>query len=110
MAESLRRAGYDAHDVRDVGLRGQTDLQIFEYAQAHQYVLISGDLGFSNILSFPLGAHAGIVVMRVPNEIAVTSVISLLIRSLDTLRDDEISGLLIIIEPGKIRIRRPRAH
>ena len=31
-------------------------------------MLISGDLGFSNILSFPPGSHGGIIVTRIPNE------------------------------------------
>ncbi len=67
-APELRRAGYAAADVRDLGLRGQDDSEIFAAAQARHAVLITGDKGFSNTLDFPLGSHAGIVVLRVPSE------------------------------------------
>jgi predicted nuclease of predicted toxin-antitoxin system len=52
-ARVLREAGYDAVDVRDVGLRGKHDQIVFEYAQKEGRILITCDLGFANTLTFP---------------------------------------------------------
>lgn len=103
----LRTAGFDAVDVRDLGLRGHSDDDIFAYAQAHDRVIVTGDLDFANILSLPLGTHAGIVVMRVPNEFSSEQVNQVLLQGLGEVPDAELRGLLIIVELGRVRIRRP---
>ena len=59
-----------AEDVRDVGLRGKPDDDIFKYAAAHDLALLSADLSFGNLQRFPLGTHAGIVIARFPNEVS----------------------------------------
>jgi len=41
----LREAGYAADDVRDVGLRGHSDAEVFAYAQDHTLAVITADLG-----------------------------------------------------------------
>ena len=69
---ALRQAGYGASDVREVGLRGHSDREVFDYAQARGAILVSADKGFANTLAFPLGTHAGLIVVRVPNEPADT--------------------------------------
>ncbi len=108
LAVRLREAGIDATDVRDVGLRGEPDAAIFEFATKHDLSLISGDLGFSNLLHFPLGSHAGILVARIPNEVATAVVNALVVRTVKALSDEEILGNLIIIEPDRIRLRQSR--
>lgn len=103
----LRQAGYQAEDVRDVGLRGHTDEEIFAYAQAHGATLITADKGFTNILQFPPGTHAGIIVLRVPNELPTDEVNRELLRALADVEGENLHGLLIIVEVGRTRIRRP---
>lgn len=44
-ARALRAGGRDAVDVRDVGLRGHTDEEVFDYAQKRNAVPGSGDKG-----------------------------------------------------------------
>src|SRR2546428_11891323 len=69
LARELRAAGIFAEDVRELGLRGKSDDEILNYARAHALALVTADLGFGNILRFPPGSHAGIVVTRFPNEV-----------------------------------------
>ncbi len=102
----LRQAGYWAEDVRDVGLRGHPDADVYAYAQQQNATLISCDKRFSNLLLFPLGTHAGIVVVRIPDEVPVTQMNDELLRALAAFHDDDLAGLLIIIEVGRIRVRR----
>ena len=58
-ARILRDKGYEALDVRDCGLRGKSDDEVFAFAQRSGAVLITGDAGFGNIMHFPAGSHAG---------------------------------------------------
>lgn len=106
-AKALRNVGHVAFDGRDMGLRGKDDEEVFAYAQSHQLTLITADLGFANLLRFPLGTHAGIVVLRVPNEVSPTSLNRVLTAAITSLGDDELSGALLIVELGRLRIRRP---
>ena len=106
-ARVLRSAGHEAEDVRDVGLRGHSDAEVFAYAQAQAAVLISCDKGFTNLLRFPVGSHAGIVVIRIPDETRPAQLNEELLRVLEQLRNEPLAGCLVIVEIGRIRLRRP---
>jgi len=69
--------------------------------------LLTGDLGFANLLAFPLGSHYGIIVARFPNELPPRKINEEIFRGLQGIKDEEIKGSLIILEPGRVRIRRP---
>jgi predicted nuclease of predicted toxin-antitoxin system len=103
----LRRAGHEAEDVRDAGLRGHSDQEVFDYAQAQGAVVITADKDFSNILRFPPGTHSGLIVVRVPDELPTQQVNQELLRALADLAGEELTGLLVIVEVGRVRIRRP---
>jgi len=63
-------------------------------------------MGFGNLLRFPVGSHSGIVVAHFPNEISISELNRQLDLYLDNLEEADFRGSLIIIEPGKMRIRR----
>lgn len=106
LATALRKEGLTAEDVRDVGLRGQDDASVFSHAQSRGFVLMSGDLGFANILTYPLGSHLGIVIARFPNEMPAAHVTLSVVAGLRLLSEDDIRGNLVVITPGRIRLRR----
>lgn len=99
--------GYEAVDVRDIGLRGRDDSEIFVEAQRRGAILVSGDKGFSNTLEFPVGTHAGLVVLRVPSELSPSHRNEELLRALADLQGTSLQGCLVIVEVGRTRIRRP---
>jgi predicted nuclease of predicted toxin-antitoxin system len=107
VAEPLEQLGHRVFDVRDCGLRGASDKEIFAFAQKQGAALLTGDLGFANILTFPLGSHHGIIVSRFPNELPTWRINEEILHGLKSIKDEEIKGNLIIIEPGRVRIRRP---
>lgn len=109
LAPLLRAAGYEVFDVRDVGLRGRPDHDIFLSAQQREAALVSGDRGFANILSYPPGSHGGIVIVHYPNEIPTTVLNRQVLAAFEALGEGEIAGNLVMIEPGRIRIRRTGA-
>lgn len=84
-ARALDQAGYVAVDVRDVGLRGHSDAEVFAYAQANGRTPAIAEEGFANMLGFAPGTHEGIVVLRVPNELTTPQVNRELARSVKEL-------------------------
>ncbi len=104
----LRRAGYEAEDVRDVGLLGADDHRVFAYAQTHHAAIITTDTDFANVLRFAPGTASGIIVMRVPSELLTSSVNAELLRALREIAHEDLRGLLVIVEVGRVRPRRIR--
>jgi len=102
----LKKHGYDIRDIRDHGLRGAKDEEIYKFAQREQAVILTGDRGFGNILRFPLGNHFGIVVAHFPNEMLTMEMNHRLLERFKDLSEEDFKGNLIIVEPRKIRIRR----
>lgn len=105
-ATVLRNHGYEVRDVRDCSLRGASDEEVYKFALNEGAVLVSADIGFGNVLSFPVGNHFDIVVVRFPNEMTAKEVNRQLIGKLKDLIESDFKGNLIVIEPGKVRIRR----
>jgi predicted nuclease of predicted toxin-antitoxin system len=105
-AKVLRDRGYEVLDVRDCGLRGEPDEEVFKFAQEEKAVLLTGDLGFGNLLRFPVGKHSGVVIVHFPNEISASKLNNQITKAFDTLTEKDLDRTLMILEPGKIRIRR----
>jgi predicted nuclease of predicted toxin-antitoxin system len=55
-ADVLRERGHEALDVRDCGLRGKSDDEVFKFAQKEGAIVLTADLGFGNFLHYPLGS------------------------------------------------------
>lgn len=102
----LKKLDYEVYDIRDCGLRGSNDTEIFRFAVAQRAILITGDLGFGNILTYPLKSHFGIVIAHFPNEMSTQEMNRQLINGLQELADKDMLGNLVIIEPGKIRVKK----
>lgn len=101
----LKGLGYEVKDIRDYGLHGAEDDQIYQFAQNNQAVLVTSDMGFGNILHFPIGSHFGIAVIHFPNEVSTKEINRQLVESIKALTEDDFKGNLVIIEPGRVRIR-----
>lgn len=103
-ARVLRDAGFDTVDVRDVGLRGKSDAEVFEYAQRENRLLITCDMGFSNILNFPPPKNHGILVVRVPDSESIDTFNHEILRAVQEVGDNLVHHLAIV-EIGKVRLR-----
>ena len=107
LASFLLERGHSSEHVRDLSLRGSPDRQIFEAAQQRQAVLVTGDTDFGNLLRFPFGSHFGIVVVQFPSVMRARELATQIATTLSALEDVTFKGSLIILEPGRLRIRRP---
>jgi hypothetical protein len=57
-------------------------------------------------VAFPVGTHAGILVVRVPDELPTQTVNHEVLRALQDLESEDLVGLLMIVEVGRTRVRR----
>lgn len=103
----LSQKGHTSQHVIDLGLRGMNDPRVFAAAQEIGATLVSRDTGFGNILQYPPGNHHGIVLIRFPSEMRTQVLIAEIVELLSTVSSSEFAGALFILEPGRIRIRRP---
>jgi predicted nuclease of predicted toxin-antitoxin system len=106
LAPYLRSDGVDATAVRDVGLRSAPDDTVFAHGQTERRTIVSADLGFSNVLRFPLGSHSGVLVVRYPNAVSAQVVNGAVADALRNVTETDIVGALLIVEPGRVRMLR----
>lgn len=102
----MKDLGWKVEDVRDIGLRGKSDKEIIGFAHRSRAVLFSADWGFANIFNFPPEKYYGIVILNFPNEVSTTFIAKETKKSLSKISSTDFKNNLIIIEPGKIRIRK----
>lgn len=107
VATRLRAGGTLAEDVRDIGLRGSSDDAVLAHAVAHGLTLLTADLDFANLLRFPLGSHRGIVTVRLPSQWPAARRTQIIADTARDLPDEVALGCLVILEAGRIRLRRP---
>jgi predicted nuclease of predicted toxin-antitoxin system len=101
----LRRSGHDVATVRDEGLQGSSDDQIFQTCVAEQRTLITLDRDFGHALRFPPKGSAGIVILEMGGAASV-QIIHARLRDFPTLADiHQLNGKLWIVEPGRVRVQ-----
>jgi predicted nuclease of predicted toxin-antitoxin system len=104
VAELLRRAGHDALTVLDENLGGQADRTIGQVIREEKRALITLDLDFADIRSFPPGEYAGLIVLRLEKQ-DKPRVLGVIGRVLPLLGKEQLIGLLWVVDESAVRIR-----
>lgn len=105
LVPELVKVGHAAEHVYDLGMGGAKDPAVFAYAQAQSATIITGDKDFSNMRAYP-PPHAGIVVVEVPDTLPPGARKRIILQQIATLAGQTLANALVIIEPGRVRIRR----
>ena len=96
---SLRREGFDAMRVYDVGLRSRPDTAIFAYARAYHMTIITFDTDYLNQAVFP-PPHAGMIVLRsFPRDTPVNELASAVLKAVAQLVHLDISNHVYRLYP-----------
>jgi predicted nuclease of predicted toxin-antitoxin system len=103
-AEVLRAAGWDALSVMQQELSGTLDPRIAEVCRQESRVLVTLDLGFSDIRAYPPRESSGMIVLR-PSRQDKESVLALASRVVMALHQRTIERELWIVDDRRIRIR-----
>lgn len=104
VAEILRAAGHDADTVNKERIGGSTDPDIAALCLREGRALITLDLDFADIRTYPPTAYQGLVVLRLERQDR-TSVLESCSRLVEPLRSEPLVGRLWIVEPTRIRVR-----
>jgi predicted nuclease of predicted toxin-antitoxin system len=101
----VRAAGHDVDTVRDEGLVGASHPDVMKAAVVSNRIVFTLDRGFGD-LARATGAHVGVVVFRLPKQDAASTadVVGRFVRQFDL---DDPSGSIVIVQPDRVRIRRP---
>lgn len=105
VAEILRANNHDAMTIFDQEMVGRPDPKVASVCRAEERALVTLDLDFSDIRTYPPAEHAGIIILR-PRTQSKPDVLALLGRLLPLLGGGEqLSGNLWIVQENGVRIR-----
>jgi predicted nuclease of predicted toxin-antitoxin system len=68
VAALLAGAGHDVQTVYDEGLRGSPDEAIAQHCRSEDRALVTLDLDFADIRTYPPASQPGTIVLRVGNQ------------------------------------------
>jgi predicted nuclease of predicted toxin-antitoxin system len=92
--------------VLDEQLGGRKDPVVVEAASGDDRMVITLDRGVGDIRNFPPGSHGGVLILRPVSQDPV-SILTLVARVLAAHELDEFSRCVAIVEPQRVRVRRP---
>lgn len=105
---ALRRFGHDADHVNDLGLKHAPDSEIANRARSSGAALITRDLDLADVRRYPPADHAGLIVLRSPDDAVASLIANVLGRFLkQTTIVEKIAGRLVVLEADHFRIRPP---
>ena len=102
----LSQLGHAVDTVRDEGLQGRSDGEVWQAARAGNRFLITQDLDFSDARNFRPGAHPGVLVVRLrePTRRKLLEHLAAAFRRND-LRNWQ--SCLVVLSESRIRVHRP---
>lgn len=104
-ADVLSRAGHhDVHSVPDEAITGAPDAALWSVCQREHRMLVTFDLGFGDVRSYPPGTHYGVVLLRLTDQ-QPDVVLDVLRRFLATHDLDALAGCLVVVDDHRVRIR-----
>jgi predicted nuclease of predicted toxin-antitoxin system len=107
-ATVFRQAGYDADTVWDEALAGADDATVVGKVRREHRILVTLDLDFANIRSYPPEAQPGLIVLRLTQQDKANAV-AVLKRVVLALGQRTPEGELWIVEEDRIRFRQGQA-
>ena len=104
VARMLNDAGHDALSVLDQSMGGASDEEIAGICKNEDRILITLDVGFSDIRVHPPRENPGLIVFRL-RRMNKAYVLDMVGRVMEALGREEIDGRLWIVDESRIRIR-----
>ena len=102
----LTAVGHDALTIHDQQMVGQPDPQVASICRTEQRVLVTLDLDFSDIRTYPPGSRSGVLVIRLGHQSPrmIRRAVHRIGASVDL---DDLAGCIGVWRDGELRVRRP---
>jgi predicted nuclease of predicted toxin-antitoxin system len=104
VAELFRDRGLGCATVDEQRLSGSPDTELVEVCRAEGRILVTLDLGFGDISSYPPADFPGFIVLRLADQ-AKPSVLRVVVRILEALAQTPLKSELWVVDEQRIRIR-----
>ena len=106
LADVLANMGHDAQTVPQEGLGGKDDPTVWKAAQRERRFLLTQDMDFSDVRSFPPGKHHGILILRLraPSRAALMHRVTSIFRTEDV---QDWDSCFVVASDHKIRVTKP---
>jgi predicted nuclease of predicted toxin-antitoxin system len=105
VADLVAARGYDVATVVGQGWQGVSDDELWPRVQDEGRWLITADKGFADLRLHPAGSHAGVILLRAPEE-SRRAYLELAAIALDRLELDNLAGAVVVVTYRSVRIRR----
>lgn len=106
VAERLTANGHEAAHVRDYDLQAASDEEIVERARAEDRIVVSADTDFATLLALRRAQQPSFLLFRRGTERRPEQQAALLLANLPALEQDLLEGAIVVLEPGRVRIRK----
>jgi len=103
IAQLLITAGYNAKTVNEQRLKGVNDPVLINVCKNENRILVTLDMDFSDIKTYPPQNFAGIIVLKLRNQ-AKSYILKLFQKIIPIFNSEQIQQHLWIVEETKIRI------
>jgi predicted nuclease of predicted toxin-antitoxin system len=100
--------GFAVEDVRDIGLHGRPDTEVFDAAVARDAIVITRDRGFIFERHWPDGFTAGVIFVNLPSTTSATVINARIVTLLRQRRPESLLGAVTILEPHRALSRTAR--
>ncbi|GMT48079.1 MAG: hypothetical protein IEMM0007_1645 [bacterium] len=103
----LKGLGHDVLSIRDSGLSGIPDDEVYQLACKDTRVIITMDKDFSRMFRFPPERCGGIVVVKIYKR-TVKETLVIFRKYYKHIKEEDLRGNLVVITPEGVRIRRSK--
>ena len=102
----LKSRGHDVLSIRDAGLSGISDDEVYQRACRDNSVIVTMDKDFSRMFRFQPEKCGGIIVLKVYKR-TVDETLSIFKLFYESIKEKDVHKNLVIISPMGVRIRKP---
>jgi predicted nuclease of predicted toxin-antitoxin system len=105
IADRLAAVGHDAAHVRDYGMQAAADAEVLKRAEEEERIVVSADTDFGTLLAMRRTRSPSVILFRgdVPRKPEQQA--ALLLVNLEAVSEELATGVVIVIEPGRMRVR-----
>jgi predicted nuclease of predicted toxin-antitoxin system len=101
----LRDLRHEVVSIREIGLSGITDEDVYQMACKEKRIIVTMDKDFSRMFQFPPQGCGGIIVVKIYRR-RVDETLSIFKKYFERIKEEDIDRNLVIITPDGVRIRR----